>query len=135
MINQRVLAKQLRQRGCTVHVANHGLEALDFIKTTKFWPDNNGTGKNLTAILMDWEMPVCDGLTATRRLREMQVEETVTEHLTVIAITANVRPEQVETTYKAGVVSISELNRMRNLLSLVYSRMICSPNLLPLIKS
>lgn len=34
LINQKILAQQLRRQGCTVSVANHGLEALSYIKTT-----------------------------------------------------------------------------------------------------
>jgi len=34
IINQRVIATQLRRLGNTVHVANHGLEALHFLQRT-----------------------------------------------------------------------------------------------------
>jgi CheY-like chemotaxis protein len=37
LVNQRVLAKQLRNLGCVVHVANHGREAIDFLEKTKHW--------------------------------------------------------------------------------------------------
>ncbi|KAL2349685.1 histidine kinase, partial [Cryomyces antarcticus] len=36
LVNQRVMAQQLRRLGCTVHVADHGLEALSFLSTTTF---------------------------------------------------------------------------------------------------
>jgi len=36
IINQRVIAAQLRRLGNTVHVANHGLEALHFLQKTTF---------------------------------------------------------------------------------------------------
>lgn len=36
IINQRVIATQLRRLGNTVHVANHGLEALQFLQRTTF---------------------------------------------------------------------------------------------------
>jgi len=105
IINQRVLNKQLCRLGCTVYIANHGVEALDFIKTTRFWSETQGAGLDLSVILMDWEMPVMDGMTCTRNLREMEHDGLVTEHLAVIATTANVRPDQVRTAYSAGVVS------------------------------
>lgn len=107
LINQKLLAKQLRRLGCIVHVANHGLEALDFIKTTRYWRDNAGSGSDLTAILMDWEMPVCDGLTATQQLRDMEHQGLLVEHLPVIMTTANARSGQVAKAHDAGCVSTS----------------------------
>lgn len=104
VINQKVLSKQLKRAGFTVHIANHGLEALDFVKTTRYWSDNHDTGVDVTVILMDWEMPVCDGLTCTRKLRELEQQGQLTKHLTIIATTANARSEQVETAFAAGVV-------------------------------
>jgi CheY-like chemotaxis protein len=56
LVNQRVLAKQLRNVGMQVQVANHGGEALDYLRTTKYCV-SDGTGKPLALILMDWEMP------------------------------------------------------------------------------
>jgi CheY-like chemotaxis protein len=37
LINQKVLAKQLRNSGCVVHVANHGGEALEYLERTVHW--------------------------------------------------------------------------------------------------
>lgn len=102
LVNQRVLAKQLRNTGMQVAVANHGGEALEYLRTTNYCiPD--GSGKPLALILMDWEMPVMDGLTCVRTIREMQTEGIVRAHVPVIAVTANVRSEQVEVALKAGM--------------------------------
>ncbi|KAI2487400.1 BaeS Signal transduction histidine kinase [Pyrenophora tritici-repentis] len=102
LVNQRVLAKQLRNTGMQVAVANHGGEALEYLRTTNYCiPD--GTGKPLALILMDWEMPVMDGLTCVRNIRELQKEGVVRAHVPVIAVTANVRSEQVEVALKAGM--------------------------------
>lgn len=57
IVNQKVLSKQLRTAGCIVHIANHGVEALDFIRTSDLW-QTQSTGLRLDIILMDWEMPV-----------------------------------------------------------------------------
>lgn len=94
LVNQRVLAKQLRNAGMHVAVANHGEEALGHLRTTNYCVPN-GSGNPLTLILMDWEMPVMDGLTCVRTIREMQREGVVRAHVPVIAVTANVRSEQV----------------------------------------
>jgi len=53
LINQKVLTKQLRRSGCTVHLANHGIEALNFIKTSRYWRDNNNKGPEISFILLD----------------------------------------------------------------------------------
>jgi CheY-like chemotaxis protein len=41
IVNQRVLQKQLQSKGFIVHVANHGGEALDTLRRSHFWSDNN----------------------------------------------------------------------------------------------
>lgn len=102
LVNQRVLAKQLRNTGMQVAVANHGGEALEYLRTTNYCI-SDGTGKPLEIILMDWEMPVMDGLTCVRNIRELQIEGVVSTHVPVIAVTANVRSEQVEIALKAGM--------------------------------
>lgn len=106
LVNQKVLAKQLRRLGHTVHIANHGEEALKIISKSRFWKRNNNAGLDLSVILMDWEMPVMDGLTATRRIRELEADGTITKHLSIIATTANARAEQIQTAFAAGIVSV-----------------------------
>ncbi|KAH7394557.1 hypothetical protein BKA66DRAFT_411005 [Pyrenochaeta sp. MPI-SDFR-AT-0127] len=99
LINQQVLSKQLRKAGCEVDVANHGLEALEILEEQSF-----------DIVLMDLEMPVLDGLGAIRRLRENELagEGRVGQarrsgaRLPVIAVTANVRKEQIDTAIAAG---------------------------------
>lgn len=55
LVNQRVLAKQLRNLGMHVAVANHGGEALNYLKSTRY-QQGNENGTELTLILMDWEV-------------------------------------------------------------------------------
>ena len=52
--------------------------------------------------MMDWEMPVMDGIESTRRLREMERKGQVTILLPGIATTANMRSEQVNEAFSAG---------------------------------
>ena len=101
---EKVLSKQLQKSGCTVHVANHGQEALEFLQRSNLWRDNPG-GEAVDIVLMDLEMPVMDGLTCTRRIRELQGQGTLIRHVPLIAVTANARKEQVETSLAAGMVS------------------------------
>jgi len=105
LVNQRVLAKHLRNLGCIVNVANHGSEALDYLRTTKFWTGKQDHGADLDVILMDWEMPVMDGLTCVRKIRGLQLDGSIRRHVPVIAVTANVRTQQVQIAMEAGMVS------------------------------
>ncbi|KAF2129176.1 hypothetical protein P153DRAFT_376440 [Dothidotthia symphoricarpi CBS 119687] len=106
IVNQRVLAKQLRNVGINVAVANHGGEALDHLRTTTYCITDEPRADRLSLILMDWEMPVMDGLTCVRRIRELQQQGVVHGHVPVIAVTANVRSEQVEIAMKAGMDNV-----------------------------
>lgn len=102
LVNQKVLQKQLMRAHCNVHVANHGLEALEFLEKSNCWV-NNEDGTKVDCILLDWEMPIMDGLTCSKRIRALEKEGKITKHLVVIAITANVRSEQIQTALDAGM--------------------------------
>lgn len=105
LINQKVLATQLKKIGCIVSVANHGGEAIDHIKQTTFYKDVDQTTppKAIDIVLMDLEMPVMDGITCARTLRAMQKDGQLTRHIPVIAVTANAREEQIKNTLEAGI--------------------------------
>ncbi|KAK7184821.1 hsp90-like protein [Paraphaeosphaeria sporulosa] len=104
LVNQRVLAKQLKIIGMHVAVANHGIEALEYLRKTKYCiPDEGTPAQELSLILMDWEMPVMDGLTCVREIRKLQARGIVKGHIPVIAVTANVRSEQVAEALEAGM--------------------------------
>ncbi|EHY57185.1 hypothetical protein HRR83_002679 [Exophiala dermatitidis] len=103
LINQKVLATQLRKVGCVVHVANHGGEAIEHICRSKHHRDHVGDGIEIDVVLMDLEMPVMDGQTCARRLREMQAAGDLVGHIPVVAVTANARAEQIEMTLKSGI--------------------------------
>jgi CheY-like chemotaxis protein len=106
IVNQKVLSKQLRSAGCIVYVANHGGEALAFLSTTRFWKGLENTGKELSVVLMDLEMPVMDGLTCVKKIRELQSEGMIVRHIPVIAVTANARSEQIATAKECGMDSV-----------------------------
>lgn len=92
-------------------MANHGAEALERLMASRFWrgPRDRGElgpgeGCDISVILMDLEMPVMDGMTCTRRIRELQRDGTLAGHIPIIAVTAYARPQQVESAKAAGVV-------------------------------
>lgn len=110
LVNQKVLSQQLRKAGCTVHVANHGQEALNFLQKTIFWSsasknsnDQDSTCIHLDIVLLDVEMPVMDGLTCTRKIRELQEAGEIVDHVPIISVSANARSEQIAQAKQAGV--------------------------------
>jgi signal transduction histidine kinase len=106
LVNQRVLQRQLENLGMEVHLANHGGEALDKLRQSTYWADSGTSGQRLElgVLLMDQEMPVMDGLTCTKKIRELEEEGKLTGHVPIIAVTANARAEQVQTALDVGMV-------------------------------
>ena len=123
LINQKLMATQLRRLGCVVCVANHGQEALETLEKSTFWvspgsgittsesvatdtQDNaKPTPVELHIILMDIEMPIMDGLTCVREIRRLQKEHRFVGHVPVIAVTANARDAQKAKAVDMGMVS------------------------------
>lgn len=111
LLNQRVLAKLLTKVGCLVFVANHGGEAIDFVLQTLKKPAEyashalKNAPERFDCILMDWEMPICNGLDATKRIREAEFHGGSLVNI-IIGITANAREDQITTALEAGMDSI-----------------------------
>jgi len=140
LVNQRVLKKQLDKCGWTVHMAGNGQEVLDWLKCSIFWrdPDNNEDviestencqpKAELDIILLDIEMPIMDGLTCARRIRDYEDQgllglppSTSGQHkaassseslasmqnskfrLPILAVSANARVEQIQEAIAAGM--------------------------------
>ncbi|KPM40680.1 hypothetical protein AK830_g5837 [Neonectria ditissima] len=103
LVNQKVLQRQLRNCGNNTFVANHGKEALQTIQRSRFWLGKESEGVDISIILMDLEMPVMDGMTCARRIRELEREGTIVKHIPIIAVTAYARPEQIESAKAAGI--------------------------------
>jgi len=80
------MAQQLKKAKCEVHVVNHGADALFFLEKTTFAKDCGPYATPLSIILMDLEMPVMDGLTCIRRIREWQKQGKLTRPVPVIAV-------------------------------------------------
>lgn len=133
------MAKQLRKAGLTVHVANHGLECLNFLSQSSYSSEPTTPQAEapegfvptpLSIVLLDIEMPTMDGLTAIRHIRERQSRGEIIGHVPVIAVTANARSEQINSAIDAGMdevvtkpFRIPELvPRMRKLVAEVLAR-------------
>ena len=87
--NQQVASRLLAQYGHSVVIAGDGAEALDLLDRER-----------VDLVLMDMQMPVLDGLSATRRLR---ARGDAVARLPVIAMSANTFPEDVARCREAGM--------------------------------
>ncbi|MGN6729709.1 MAG: ATP-binding protein [Rhodanobacteraceae bacterium] len=90
-VNQQVARRLLERLGLKVELAGNGAEALEKIKQQHY---------NL--VLMDCQMPILDGYSATRRLRERELSESV-PRLPVIAMTAHAMAGDRERCLDAGM--------------------------------
>jgi CheY-like chemotaxis protein len=89
-INQLVATELLAEGNVTVEVANNGKEALDMILARPTHWD---------VVLMDMQMPVMDGVTAT-----IEVRKTISaEQLPIVAMTANAMVQDKEKCMAAGM--------------------------------
>ncbi|ATX82385.1 Signal transduction histidine kinase [Mariprofundus ferrinatatus] len=87
-INQMVAEGLLMRAGVSLFVAHNGQEAIDAVRSDSF-----------DGVLMDMQMPVMDGLEATRIIRS----EPAFADLPIIAMTANVLPSDVRDCFEAGM--------------------------------
>jgi CheY-like chemotaxis protein len=90
-VNQDVARGLLEAGGLIVDVADNGEIALDILRSCP-----NGT---YAAVLMDMQMPVMDGLTATRELRK----DPSCRSMPIIAMTANAMSRDIERCAEAGM--------------------------------
>ena len=92
-LNAEIAETLLQDQGMLVTVVADGQQAVE-----RFVSEPPGT---FDAILMDVMMPVMDGLTATRRIREMSREDAKT--MPIIAMTANAYDEDIRQCLEAGM--------------------------------
>jgi PAS domain S-box-containing protein len=89
-INQLVATELLAEGNVNVEVANHGKEALDMILARP---------NHWDVVLMDMQMPVMDGVTATIEVRK----KISAEQLPIVAMTANAMVQDKEKCMAAGM--------------------------------
>lgn len=91
--NIYALTNILEPRGALVEIARNGEEALEKLEGSLNQPDGQ-----IDLVLMDVMMPVMDGLTATRRIRQ----NPNLKKLPVIALTAKAMPDDQQRCIEAG---------------------------------
>ncbi len=90
-VNQVIAAEYLANLGCTLTIAENGLQAVAALERETF-----------DVVLMDCQMPEMDGLTATRVIRERE-RESGKPALPIIAVTANAFEEDRRRCLEAGM--------------------------------
>ncbi|MFZ4774081.1 MAG: PAS domain S-box protein [Terrimicrobiaceae bacterium] len=88
-VNSKLAGKFLRSLGCRVELVSNGQEAVEACVKEKFF-----------AVFMDMQMPVMDGIQATKAIR---LQENGNGRVPIIALTANVMPGDRELCLAAGM--------------------------------
>ncbi|MDR1279020.1 MAG: response regulator [Treponema sp.] len=92
-INREILMELLSNTGIAIETAANGKEALEkFHSSAEGW---------YSSILMDMQMPVMDGCTATARIRALDRRDAAS--VPIIAMTANVLQDDIDRAIKSGM--------------------------------
>lgn len=89
-VNRQLVETLLEPFSIDIDVAVNGLDAIEAVR-----------GGRYDVVLMDVQMPVMDGLTATRAIRGL--EDPSARDVPIVAMTANVLPEQIARCRDAGM--------------------------------
>ena len=87
--NRQLTTRMLCELGAIVETADDGAEGVRFARLGGY-----------DLILMDIQMPVMDGICAAREIRALRGSSALTP---IVAITANVLPDQIETYRRSGM--------------------------------
>ena len=106
--NQRVALARLRRLGYAAHVVENGLDAVNAVRQA---------ADLYALILMDWQMPLMDGIEATQHIRQLEVA--TGRHMPIIGMTANAMKGDREKCLAAGMddymskpISLPDLHRI-----------------------
>jgi two-component system, sensor histidine kinase and response regulator len=89
LVNQQVTRRFLERLGCEVDIAENGQRAVEFCARTRY-----------DLVLMDVQMPIMDGLAATREIRR---QERAGQRMPIIALTASAMTDELERCIAAGM--------------------------------
>lgn len=88
-VNQKVVDRLLVRLGCYVACVGDGVQALKILEEETF-----------DLVLMDFQMPIMDGLTATEHIRRLQ---SPVSEIPIIGLTANVIQREKERALRIGM--------------------------------
>jgi two-component system, sensor histidine kinase len=92
LINQKVSLFSLNSQGFEVDLAENGKIAIEKFQQNPY-----------DLILMDIQMPVMDGITASEMIRKIEAQRQTSKPVQIVAITANAIKEDHEKCLKAGI--------------------------------
>ncbi|MEK7357827.1 MAG: response regulator, partial [Bdellovibrionota bacterium] len=89
--NQALVRAYLRHAGVRLDIAENGEEACRMYKESQF-----------DLILMDMQMPILDGYSATREIRRLEAESSPRQRTPILALTAHALSEEIKKCLDAG---------------------------------
>ena len=110
-VNQVVISGILKRLNQTIKIVSDGKQAYQEIKEH---------GADYDLVLMDCDMPVMDGIVATTKIRQWEVQQGM-EPKNIVALTAHAVQSQVDACFKAGMNNYLskpiDINKLELLLS------------------
>ncbi len=88
-VNLKLAKRILEKLGCRVDTAENGAIGVRMFATNRY-----------DAVFMDCQMPVMDGFEAARRIRDQVADD---QRLPIIAVTANVLPDDRKRCFQSGM--------------------------------
>ena len=88
--NQFLFQAHLKKTVHSLECANDGQEAVDFVKN-----------KSFDLIFMDMQMPILNGISATKKIRQREIQKNKKE-IPIYALSANVAKQEIENAKQAG---------------------------------
>lgn len=110
-MNQRIALLIFGQMGVSIDIASNGQQALDMYRQNFY-----------DLILMDIQMPVMDGLEATRQIRTFEKETKPAHRAYIVALTANAISERKEECIQAGMDDFMEKPFQERTLRALFSK-------------
>ena len=90
LVNQRVIAMILEPHGIALTIAQNGAEAVEMWQNAHF-----------DLVLMDMQMPIMDGLSATKQIREIERSDGL-RRTPIAMVSANAMKEHITQSFWAG---------------------------------
>ncbi|NUN64174.1 response regulator [Pseudanabaena biceps] len=105
IVNQKVMMAYLSKIGCKADLAENGQQVLQLMQTQDY-----------DVILMDCQMPILDGYAATQAIRQLEKNSSQSQHVIIIAMTANAFTEDRDYCLEIGMDDfVSKPIRMQQL--------------------
>jgi CheY-like chemotaxis protein/HPt (histidine-containing phosphotransfer) domain-containing protein len=98
--NRIILSNMLEDAGHTVKCLENGLDLFNTIQRALRGEEG---AEQFDVVLTDVQMPLMDGITATRKIRELESELGVSAALPIFAVTAHAMREETEEMQRSGV--------------------------------